>query len=139
MFFYCELFGKSWKVDLNESQLGKVQMKTPSKEPRFLQEVSLSSCFGWTQGLAVNSKPIYEVCDFKSEKSTLIFCFKGTPLSYRGSPLSTIFGTWKKFILVESVFSSTNFHQSPPLVQPQCTTISDVMLHPLSAMEPKSF
>ena len=41
---------------------------------------------------------------------------------YRGSPLSTNFGTWKKsyyakFVLVESIFTSTNFHQSPPLVR----------------------
>ena len=39
--------------------------------------------------------------------------------TYRGSPLSTIFGTWKKpyyakFVLVESTSTSTDFHQSPP-------------------------
>ena len=39
--------------------------------------------------------------------------------SYRGSPLSTIFGTWKKpyyakFVLIESVSTSTNFHQKSP-------------------------
>ena len=43
-------------------------------------------------------------------------------LLYRGSPLSTIFGTWKKsyyakFVLVESISASTIFIQSPPLVR----------------------
>ena len=77
-------------------------------------------------------------------------------LIYRGSPLSTIFGTWKKsyyakFVLVGSIFTSTNFHQSPPtcsnstntnlyqrtlIVWLQCTA-HVFMLLPLSTMKPK--
>ena len=30
------------------------------------------------EGLAGNSKPIYEVCDYKSEKSAPMYCFEGT-------------------------------------------------------------
>ena len=37
---------------------------------------------GQTEGLAGNSKPIYEVCDSKSEKSAPMYCFEGTPLHY---------------------------------------------------------
>ena len=49
---------------------------------RFFSEVSPSSYFGRTEGLAGNSKPIYNVCDSKSEKSSLMYCFEGTPLQY---------------------------------------------------------
>ncbi len=50
--------------------------------PRFLREVSPSSYLGQTQGLAGNSKVIYEVCDSKSEKSAPMYYFEGTPLRY---------------------------------------------------------
>ena len=36
---------------------------------RFIWQVRHSGYFSQTGALAVNSKPIYEVCDFKSEKS----------------------------------------------------------------------
>ena len=35
-----------------------------------------------TEGLAGNSKPTYEVCDYKSEESAFIYCFEGTSLYY---------------------------------------------------------
>ena len=54
---------------------------------RFLREVSPSSYLGQTQGLAGNSKPIYEVCDSKGEKSAPMYCFKGTPFRYRAFAL----------------------------------------------------
>ena len=38
--------------------------------------------FQQMQGLAGNSKPIYEVCDSKSEKSVPMYCLEGTPLRY---------------------------------------------------------
>ena len=49
---------------------------------RFFNEVSPSSYLGQTEGLAGDSKPIYEVCDSKSEKSAPMYCFEGTPLRY---------------------------------------------------------
>ena len=42
----------------------------------------LPAILGQTEGLAGNSKPIYEVCDSKSEKSAPMYCFEGTPLRY---------------------------------------------------------
>ena len=50
--------------------------------PRFFSKVSPSSYLGWMEGLEGNLKPIYEVCDSKSEKSTSMYCFEGTPLRY---------------------------------------------------------
>ncbi len=47
---------------------------------RFFNQVSHSSYLGQTEGLAGNSKRIYEVCDSKSKKSAPMYCFKGTPL-----------------------------------------------------------
>ena len=32
------------------------------------------------KGLAGSSKPLYEVCDYKSEKSAPMFCIEWTPL-----------------------------------------------------------
>ena len=49
---------------------------------RFISQVSPSNYFGRTEGLVGNSKPIYEVCDSKSEKSSPMYCFEGTPLRY---------------------------------------------------------
>ena len=49
---------------------------------KFFIEVSPSSYLGQTEGLAGNSKPIYEVCDSKSEKSASIYRFEGTPFLY---------------------------------------------------------
>ena len=55
-------------------------------------------------------------------------------LYLRGSPLSTIFGTWKKsyyakFVLVEFDSTSTNFCQSPPLVRTQLVRIFTKVPH----------
>ena len=58
--------------------------------PRYFSEVSQSSCLGWTEGLAGNSKPTYEVCDSKSEK----FCFKGTLYVIPRSPGLWDWPTW---------------------------------------------
>ena len=49
---------------------------------RFFSQVSPSSYLGRTEGLVGNSKPTYEVCDSKSEKSAPMYCFEGTPLHY---------------------------------------------------------
>ena len=57
---------------------------------RFFSEVSPSSYPGQTEGLAGNSKPMYEVCDSKSEKSAPMYSFEGTPLHY--SPFAWIVG-----------------------------------------------
>ena len=43
-----------------------------------LREVNPSSYLGQTQGLARISRAIYEVWDYKSEKSAPMYCFKGT-------------------------------------------------------------
>ena len=34
------------------------------------------------EGLTGNSKPTYEICDSKSEKSAPMYCFTGTSLCY---------------------------------------------------------
>jgi hypothetical protein len=49
---------------------------------RFFSKVSPFSDLGPTEGLAGNSKPIYEVCDSEIEKSAPMYCFKGTPIGY---------------------------------------------------------
>jgi hypothetical protein len=56
--------------------------KTLQHSSRYFSKVSPSSYLGQTEGLAGNSKPIYEICDSKSEKSAPMYCFEGTPLSY---------------------------------------------------------
>ena len=61
----------------------------PASITSFFREVSPSSYLGQTEGLAGNSKPIYEVCDSKSEKSAPMYCFEGTSLSLSHSP-----GSW---------------------------------------------
>ena len=48
----------------------------------FFGEVSPSSYLEQTEGLAGNSKLIYEVCDSQSEKSAPMYCFEGTSLHY---------------------------------------------------------
>ena len=60
---------------------------------RFFCEVDPSCYFGLTEGLAGNSKPIYEVCDSKSEKSAPKLCFKGTPLHYSAFARVDMVGT----------------------------------------------
>ena len=35
-----------------------------------------------SKGLAGNSKPIYEVCDSKREKSAPMYCFEGTEFAW---------------------------------------------------------
>ena len=42
----------------------------------------LPAILGQTEGLAGNSKPIYEVYDSISEKSAPMYCLDGTPLRY---------------------------------------------------------
>ena len=44
-------------------------------QSRFFSKVSQSGYLEQAQGLARNSKPIYEVCDSKSEKSNPMYCF----------------------------------------------------------------
>ena len=52
-------------------------------EPRFLREVSPSRFLGQTQGLAGNSKSIYEeFVDPKSEVSAPMYFFEGSTLRY---------------------------------------------------------
>ena len=51
------------------------------KNTWFFGEVNPSSYLWQTEGLAGNSKPIYEVCDSKSEKSAPMYCFEGTPFT----------------------------------------------------------
>ena len=60
----------------------KQPVRASQREPRFFSEVSLSSYLGQTEGLAGNSNSIYEVGDFKSEKSAPMYCFEVTPLHY---------------------------------------------------------
>jgi hypothetical protein len=50
--------------------------------PRFFRDVSPSSYLGQTESLTGNSKPTYEDCDYKSEKSAPMYCFEGTPSHY---------------------------------------------------------
>ena len=52
------------------SYLGKLRLVLPA------------TYLGQTEGLTGNLKPIYEVCDSKSEKSAPMYCFEGTPLRY---------------------------------------------------------
>ena len=52
---------------------------------RFFSEISPSSYLGPTEGLAGNSKPIYDVCDSKREKSAPLYYFEGTHLRYSAS------------------------------------------------------
>ena len=52
------------------------------KWSRFFSEVSPSRYLGRTEDFEANAKPIYEVCDSKSEKSGPMYCFEGTPLRY---------------------------------------------------------
>ena len=47
---------------------------------KFFSEDSPSIYLGETEGLAGSSKPIYEVCNSKSEKSPPMYCFEWTPL-----------------------------------------------------------
>ena len=47
---------------------------------RFFSEVSPSSYLGWTEGLAENSKPIYEVCDSDSVRNPLLCTVLRGPL-----------------------------------------------------------
>ena len=57
-------------------------MLSQNAPPVLVSEVSPSTYLARTEGLAGNSKPIYEVCDSKSEKSDPMYCFEGTPLRY---------------------------------------------------------
>ena len=46
---------------------------------RYSQGSSARLVFPAMEGLVGNAKPVYEVCDSKSEKSTPMHCFEGTP------------------------------------------------------------
>ena len=82
---------------------------------RFFSKVSPSSYLGQTEGLAENSKPTYEVCDYKSEKSAPMYCLEGTPLRY--SAFAWIVG-FISLDFINQKGTASRFHQtkgSPPL------------------------